>query len=278
MSIKITTLVENTNGEHLGLKKEHGLSFFIEKNGVSYIFDTGQSSAFIDNSFKLGLNPFEIDKIILSHGHYDHSGGTKYFLEQNNTDRNFEFVLHKDFFNLKYAVNGAQSEFLGNDFTSDYINTNNCSIRWISQDIEEIASGVYVISNFNRNDSAERINPRFKLLQNDELVPDYFNDEIMLAIESPKGWVLIVGCAHPGIMNMINTFQERLSGKIHAVIGGTHMVEADILCMDATVDFFNNLDCNVIGVSHCTGKIAEEKFATDKRFFHNSTGTSLIVI
>ncbi len=278
MSIKITTLVENSIGEHLGLKKEHGLSFYIEKDGLNYIFDTGQSSAFIDNSFKLGLNPFEIEKIILSHGHYDHSGGTKYFLDQKDTDREFEFVFHKEFFNLKYAVSGAQSEFLGNDFTSDYILSHNCSIHWISKDIEEIANGIYVISNFNRSDSEERINSRFKLLQNDVLVPDYFNDEVMLAIESPKGWILIVGCAHPGIMNMINTFQERLAGKIHAVLGGTHMVEADSSCMDATVDFFDNLDCNVIGVSHCTGKIAEDKLTANKRFFHNSTGTSLIVI
>lgn len=277
MSVKITTLVENKKGEHLGLRNEHGLSFYIEKDGISYIFDTGESDAFISNAFKLGINPFDVDKIILSHGHYDHSGGVRYFFNKKEAVQNVEFVLHENFFDLKYAINGAQTEFLGNNFTEADIIKNNCTTNTISQDMERIGDGVYVISNFIRNSSEEIIKPRFKLLKDNELIPDNFNDEIMLAVESSKGWILIVGCAHPGIMNMIHTFQERLAGQLYAVLGGTHLVEANESCLVSTTKFFNDLSCDIIGVSHCTGSIAEDHLATNPRFFHNSTGSCIIV-
>jgi len=81
MGVVITTLVENGQGGHLGLAHEPGLSFFIEKDGRAFLFDTGKSDAFLTNAETLALDPFRADTLILSHGHYDHSGGVPFFLD-----------------------------------------------------------------------------------------------------------------------------------------------------------------------------------------------------
>ncbi|MDZ7793705.1 MAG: MBL fold metallo-hydrolase [Spirochaetia bacterium] len=75
MKIRITTLVENSLGEHLALKNEHGLSFYIEAGSHKILFDTGQSDSFMYNAEQLKIDLSNLDYVVLSHGHYDHSGG-----------------------------------------------------------------------------------------------------------------------------------------------------------------------------------------------------------
>jgi 7,8-dihydropterin-6-yl-methyl-4-(beta-D-ribofuranosyl)aminobenzene 5'-phosphate synthase len=75
MPLKITTLIENTPGENKALASEHGLSFFIEKDGFRVLFDTGQSGAFLENARHLDIDLGRLDAVAISHGHYDHSGG-----------------------------------------------------------------------------------------------------------------------------------------------------------------------------------------------------------
>ena len=80
MSIQITTLMENSLGEHTGLKTEHGLSFLIETEGSSVLFDLGQSGAFLHNAEKLCKDLSDVTHVVLSHGHYDHTGGFRPFV------------------------------------------------------------------------------------------------------------------------------------------------------------------------------------------------------
>ena len=277
MSIRITTLIENTSGEHLGLETEHGISFLIEVNGKSYIFDTGQSGSIVKNAGKMGLDLTKVEKIILSHGHYDHSGGLLPLLDSGAGPSGAELIVHKDFFVPKYGIEGARTEFLGNDFTPEDLRSRGFDIKQISSDLQALGDGIHVVSNFDRTHQQEKINERFVLLKDGVLEVDDFGDEIMLAIETPKGLVLIAGCSHPGIMNMIDTVKKRLGTGIYAVIGGTHLVEADDDYLNAAVEFFNELDCELIGVSHCTGPRAMERLKNDSRFFHNRTGSSLII-
>ena len=278
MAIRITTLVENSSGEHLGLIHEHGLSFLIEKDNRTYLFDTGQSDAIIKNARKLQLDLFQADKIIISHGHYDHSGGVRSLLQSGGPSFQPEFILHNDFFNPKYSLQGSRSEYLGSDFDQQTLEDHNCVMRNFNSDIEEIEPGVWVVGNFLRYHTEETINDRFRLLTDEGLILDDFRDEIMLVVSSPKGLILIMGCAHPGIMNMIDTVRERIGENIHAILGGTHLVEARDRQLDAAIEYLNNLKCDAIGVSHCTGNRVMEKLSRiDPRFFHNRTGSSLII-
>jgi len=114
--IRIVTLIENSPGEHLALKTEHGISFYIEKENHTIIFDTGQSGAFIQNARKLGINLEDIEMVAISHGHYDHSGGLRHLVDSVHP---FELVVGKGFFNKKYATDGISFEYLGNDFDEE---------------------------------------------------------------------------------------------------------------------------------------------------------------
>lgn len=278
MGVVITTLVENGQGEHLGLVHEHGLSFFIEKEGRAFLFDTGKSDAFLTNAETLNLDPFRADTLILSHGHYDHSGGVPFFLDSPKRRGPVDIVVHPRFFTPKYSIDGARTEFLGNGFTLKTLEERGAGVRFAAPDVDEIAPGVFVISRFVRSHPEEQVNSRFLVQEESGLCQDFFDDEIMVAVETPKGLVLMLGCAHPGIMNMIDTVRERLPGKIYAIIGGTHLVESDDVRMAATVRFFKALECSAIGVSHCTGaKAMAQLEKADGRFFHNRTGSSLIV-
>ncbi len=95
MPLKITTLIENNQGEHLALKYEHGICFFIETDNKKIIFDIGSTDSFIHNSKLLNINTSETDIVVLSHGHYDHTGGLKSLM---NYTRNFKLYIGEGFF------------------------------------------------------------------------------------------------------------------------------------------------------------------------------------
>lgn len=275
MKTRIVTLIENSQGEHLALKTEHGISFYIETNQQKILFDTGQSGAFIENAEKLGINLKDLNVVALSHGHYDHSGGFKSLTEYTNS---FNLILGKGFFNKKFATDGLSYEFLGNDFDENYMKRKKIHYEFLEEPIRQIATGVYALTDFSRVHPDEVINPRFVLETEKGFVPDPFTDEICLAVDTEKGFVVLVGCSHPGIKNMLDTARKLLPKPIYSVIGGTHLVEASPNCLADSLQYFKNAGFGAVGVSHCTGaKATAELEKTIKEFFKNTTGHSLIL-
>ena len=99
----------------------------------------------------------------------------------------------------------------------------------------------------------------------------------MIAIDTPKGLVIVLGCSHPGVKNMIDTARTLLKKPVYAVIGGTHLVESHGESLQKSINYMVD-EINIIGVSHCTGKDAmAELSSTGSRYFHNRTGSSLFV-
>ena len=113
--MEITTLVENSQGEHTGLVVEHGLSFLIESETTSILFDTGQSDAFIRNAQKLQKDLSRVEHVVLSHGHYDHSGGFRSFVGHAGAG-SFKLWTGEGFFTPKYGKFNSSYQYLGNDF------------------------------------------------------------------------------------------------------------------------------------------------------------------
>lgn len=275
MALKITTLIENTGGEHLGLKSEHGLSFFIEKDDHKILFDSGQSGSFIDNARQLKADLIGLDYVVLSHGHYDHSGGIKHLTDLTC---DFELIMGKGFFDDKYGFKNNCYEFLGNSFDETFLKQKNLTHRYIDQPVTELIPDVYIVSQFPRVHNDEVINPRFKIQKNGQFVDDPFSDEILLAIDTTEGLVIVLGCSHPGMKNMLDATVTQLNRPIYAILGGTHLVEASDSSLTLSLDYLKDDNLKVIGVSHCTGKTAMEHLAGNNcRYFHNSTGSSLIV-
>ena len=275
MATKITTLVENTLGEHLALKNEHGISFYIEKDSHKILFDTGQSGAFMYNAEQLKIELSNLEYVVLSHGHYDHSGGLVNLADKY---RQYEVVMGTGFFNEKYGFTGNSYEYLGNRFEESFLKEQGISYRFVKEELTEIVPGVFVITNFPRIHQDEVISPRFKIMKDGEFKQDLFNDEVLIAIDTPRGIVVLLGCSHPGVRNMLDHVKNLLKKPVYAVIGGTHLVEASGESMEKAVKYLSKEDMGIIGVSHCTGKTAMSKLGVSKdRYFHNSTGCSLII-
>lgn len=281
MKARITTLVENSLGENLALQNEHGLSFFIEVSDLSgaykctrLLFDTGQSSKFIYNAGLLNIALTKTEKIILSHGHYDHSGGLKDFVKTFGTA--FELTVGTGFFTPKYTNNNGAWQYLGNNFDRRYLEKKSIDTTCLTADTTEIAPGVFVVTNFPRTCQFEKPNKRFYTYNGRYYEQDLFTDEVIIVLEVTAGLVVLLGCSHPGLVNILETVRARFSKPIHCIIGGTHLVEADDVRLEQTLDYLRGLNLSMLGISHCTGEQATLRLKeAQKNFFVNSTGTSV---
>ncbi len=280
MALRITTLVENNQGENKALKNEHGLCFYIEKDNHRILFDTGQSRALLHNAAQLRIDLELLDFVVLSHGHYDHTGGLIPLMEMTTE---FELVTGPGLHDEKYAFANQTYEFLGNNFDEKFIRgkgiKHHCvNEQVLEQQVTEICPEVFILSGFPRIHDDETINPRFKVRCQGQFRDDKFEDEIMMAIDTPMGLVAILGCSHPGMKNMLDMAHNLLKKPIHAVLGGTHLVEADDISLDLSMAYLEKKSIDVIGFSHCTGEVATKRLAkSNRQYSQNCTGTSLFI-
>ncbi|WP_411681373.1 MBL fold metallo-hydrolase [Clostridium thailandense] len=282
--MKITTLIENSQDDLKVLKNEHGLSMFIQTTNCNILFDTGKSGDFIDNAKKLNINISKTDIIVLSHAHYDHCGGIKRFIENFNIRP--QLFIGEDFFKnsdrYHYSDGKLKTDFsnetgytyVGIDFNESYLKSNRIPINFVRTSVTEISENIYICSNFNKYHSFEKANESMQIKVGDKYITDSFSDEIALVLDTPKGLLILLGCSHPGVLNMVTTISETFQKKVLGVVGGTHLVEADNDRIKKSIEYFNDLDISMVGVSHCTGEKAVELFAEGcKGFFINKTGT-----
>lgn len=273
MDLKITTLIENKPSTNSQLYYEHGLSLYIEAGKIKILFDTGQSGDFIKNAELLKVDLSKLDYVLLSHGHYDHSGGFRKFA--GKFKETYKFVVGKNFFNSKYKlIEEGTYKYNGNSFDENFINKNNISIKYIEEYVYYISENIMVFSNFKSSNDFELLNQKFRIKYNDKYMLDKFLDEIALAVKVDKGLVVIVGCSHVGIVNILETIMKRTNIPIYGVVGGTHLVEADDLRLNKTIDFFKENDIKILRMSHCTGEEAVERIKLEfgERFKYNNTG------
>lgn len=284
--MKIITLIEDTLGEDLSLIREHGLSIFIETPYGNILFDTGQSNNLIKNAKTLNIDLNSIKYIILSHAHYDHSNGLKPLLDSITSKPSL--YVSKYFFNnqgkyyetqLKNSVDASQNKqlkYIGVNFHKEFILNKGITINYITDNSLNLTPNITIHTNFHKNCSFETINKNMKVKLNDTIVLDSFKDEVALSIDTKKGLLILVGCSHPGIINILETIRRRSNRNIYGVIGGTHLIEADESRIERTIEYFNDMNIELIGVSHCTGNKAIEQFKRQsKNFFINSTGKVL---
>jgi 7,8-dihydropterin-6-yl-methyl-4-(beta-D-ribofuranosyl)aminobenzene 5'-phosphate synthase len=275
MSIQITTLSENTAGR-MNLLAEWGLSILIETDGYKILLDTGQSFSAAYNAITLGINLSQVDKIVLSHGHLDHIGGLLHILKM--VKGKVEVIAHPDIWALKYARRPERAEeYIGVPFSKEAAETLGASFNltkepvWISENI--VTSGeIPMITEY------EKIDPILYVKKKGVLKPDPLWDDQALFIKSEKGLIIILGCAHRGIINTIRHAQK-LTGvePVHAVIGGTHLISASPQRMDLTIAELLSFGIRRLGVSHCTGLPASAMLAQTfgEAFFFNNAGTRI---
>lgn len=285
--MKITTLIENSQDENKLLKNEHGLSIFIESSYGNILFDTGKSGDFVENAKKLNVDLKTISTLVLSHSHYDHCGGVRRLLE--TYDIKPKIVVGDKFFKnsdrYHYSDGNLKTDFskeagysyVGIDFNEAYLKEKNIDIKYVKENMYKINDEVFVFTNFKKLHDFEKENKNMQIkIGQDEYITDPFDDEVSIGLKTKEGLVILLGCAHPGFLNIIDTIKEYSGEKILGVIGGTHLVEGDDERINMSSDYLNKLGIKILGLSHCTGEKATSIFNEKcKETFTNRTGTTL---
>lgn len=289
----ITTLIENTSNQPTPtLQAEHGLSLYIEHPEATILFDTGQSGDFLTNAKLLGKDLTTTDYVIISHGHYDHGNGLPRLLSANILPKTTELLVGEEFFNLKYKqLEDKSFTYIGTSLTEQDIRSKGVHLRKINEDTTYLTDHIILFHHFTQSNNYEHLNKRFivtpqaspikKILpkgwetaNGGEKTIDTFPDELALGIVTEKGLVIIVGCSHIGIINILTDIKQRIDIPIHMVIGGTHLVVADEQRIDHTIRSMQQLGVQKIAVSHCTGEVATKKLQETfgSQFINNHTG------
>lgn len=270
--MRITTLSENTAEKRpKGLLAEYGLSILVETDKQRILFDTGQNISVVHNAPLLGVDLSDLDGIVLSHGHFDHTGGLKQVLEETGE---IEVIAHPDIFKRRYAKHGNSMTSIGNPYTKETLEDVGATFRF-SEEPTNIGN-ITITGEVERKTDFENIDATLYVEEGDELKEDKLLDDQALVINTNKGLFVILGCAHRGMINTIEQ-AKKIAGKdrIYGVIGGTHLVAADKIQVEGTIKALKAYQIQRIGVSHCTGPEASARLAGEfgDRFFYNNAGS-----
>lgn len=246
----ITVLVENTAHGPCVLA-EHGLSYWIEHNGNHILLDTGQGAVLASNATKLKIQLLDLDALILSHGHYDHTGGVAEALKH---ERSVAVYAHPAAFAKKYARNNdGTARAIGMPYPSEKaIRTSRNQLIHTTQPTV-VFDGLTVTGPVPRLTDFEDTGGPFFL---DEACtqPDPLEDDQSVFFATSKGTVVLLGCAHSGVINTLRYIRQLTDNRpIHAVIGGMHLVNASPHRIERTIEELKQFGIRRLVPGHCTG-------------------------
>ncbi len=248
--LRITVLAENT-ARGADLLAEHGLAVWIEADRRRILFDTGQGKVLRHNARQLEVPLEATEMVVISHGHFDHTGGLKDVLDAAGP---IDLYMHPKALGETYhREKGPPHRAIGMaGFDKQALQRQTRRLIWTRQPTE-LTDGVHVTGEIPRRNDFEDTGGPFYLDASCN-APDPLLDDQAMYLETPAGIVVVLGCAHAGVVNTLDYVAE-LTGRdqIHAVLGGMHLIRASTRRLEATVAALRRYRVRRIGAAHCTG-------------------------
>ena len=251
--MRIINLVENEPGAS-GCEAAHGLSFYVETENHKLLFDTSPSEVVLRNAQKLGVALTAVDTVILSHGHYDHSGGIIAFVEINPRAKIY----------MQHNAGGEYYAFDGEDKGFRYIGIDKRILEvpqvQLLQGDTKLDDELQLFTVDNRSFSLPSTNKRLRELCSGQYVQDEFHHEQNLLLSTEGKKILFCGCAHNGILNVMETLERKFGSDTipDLVIGGFHLMkrtefsEADTAEVTEIANRLKSYKSH-FATCHCTG-------------------------
>jgi len=274
MKGKATVLCENYVFSNIGAIAEHGWAVFIETDQGNFLFDTGQGRTIINNAryFKKDLST--IQGIFISHHHADHTGGLLSVLEEIGK---IKVYSHPDLFKNSYNISGGNERFSGIPFRREILESKGAEFTF-NTDFKEIVPDLMLSGEIPRETPFEKGDKNQVLKAKEGYIKDPILDDQTLFITTKKGLIILLGCSHAGMINIIN-YAIKKTGQEHinTIFGGTHLGLAREETIEKTIQALKKIDVEKIGVSHCTGLKTSARFLQEfkDRFFFCNVGTEI---
>ncbi|MGM0437845.1 MAG: MBL fold metallo-hydrolase [Bacillota bacterium] len=253
--MKLTVLVENNTLIDRYFKGEPGVSYFVEADSKRILFDVGYSDLFYKNAKKMDIDLLDLDYLVFSHSHLDHTWGLppliKKYTEaiiENKPYKKPEIITHPETFTPRTLGElGQIGSIISKKQLSYHFDLN------LSKEPIWLTENLVFLGEIGRNNDFEAQTPIGKMIKNDKKEDDYIKEDSALAYKSEKGLIIITGCSHAGICNIIEKAKRVCDEeKIVDIIGGFHLQNPSKKQIKGTKDYLKKLKPETVHASHCT--------------------------
>lgn len=274
MPLKITTLCENT--ATFGFLAEFGLSIHVEVRGQRFLLDTGRTRVAVENARQFNICLQDLNAIILSHGHSDHTGGLVSVLKETGP---IPVIAHPGIFAARFSArHKPKMRNISMPETRSALESAGARFQFHTAP-GEIAPGIFISGEVPMKTAFEKVDSGLLTKGKSGFEPDLLPDDLSVGIQTDKGLFILVGCAHRGVVNIVTHFQT-VTGeqRVYGILGGLHLSRVREEHISQVIEFFQDIGVRKIACSHCTGFHASARLeaAFKGNFILNHSGKKLV--